>query len=147
MVEIRNALACLGIDESEPIAQAWKALAGSESQYAPYRWAHRDGLMRHRPVSQEFRELWADVQRVLDVVLDRLQSRYLATFPLLDDLLKVRHPTRADVEQLRQHAPHNAISLGYFFGRLESARWLEPLRAEGYFMHPPAPVRDGEAGT
>ena len=141
-VEIRNALNYLGIDESEPIAQAWMSLVG-----APHRWAHRDGLMQTRPVNEEFREFWNQAQVVLDVVLEKLESRYLATLPLVDKLLAVTCPTQAQVKQLRKHVPHNAITLAYFFSRLESPAWLEPLRAKGYFRHPPTPVHDEDAGT
>ncbi|HFC08359.1 MAG TPA: hypothetical protein ENJ54_00665 [Chloroflexi bacterium] len=35
----------------------------------------------------------------------------------------------------------------YFFDRLENPEWLKPLWNEGFFKHPPQPVRNEEKGT
>ena len=140
--EIRGALNYLGIDETDPIAQAWMSLVG-----LPHRWTHRDNLMHTRPVDEEFGEFWSRVQTIFDVVLDKLETRYLETVSLLDGLLAVSQPTQPHIDQFCKHAPHSPITLGYFFGKLGHAAWLEPLRANGYFERPPAPVLDENTGT
>lgn len=105
----------LGINEAESIARAWADL-----KRAQCRWAHRDDLVQTRPVNEEFREFWNQAQVVLDVVLDKLESLYLATLPLVDKLVAVTCPTQAQVKQLRKHVSQNSITLAYFFSRLES---------------------------
>ncbi|MCI0408113.1 MAG: hypothetical protein L0191_06025 [Acidobacteria bacterium] len=145
--EIQTVLKGLEIPETDPVAQAWLRLAGKKNAHGLYARAHRDALAPPRPIDQEFREFWAEVEAILDVVLDRFESRYLASHRLLDELLAKTSPTRSDAQTLRNRVPNNLVALGYFFDKLTSAAWLEPLRAEGFFRHPPEPDRDQERGT
>jgi hypothetical protein len=39
------------------------------------------------------------------------------------------------------------VALGYFFGKLESTDWIEPLRREGFFARPPRAVREGPGAS
>ena len=41
-------------------------------------------------------------------------------------------------------AMERSVDREYFFSRLTGPSWLEAMRAEGLFMHPPATVRSGE---
>jgi hypothetical protein len=144
--EIRTILRGLGIPETDPEAEAWLRLPGRDSTYNLAGRAHRDSLDRPRPLDSEFRRLWEDIQNVLDTVLDRFEARYSDFHELLDELLEKSTPAGGDLRRLKDHAPNNSISYRYFFDRLESADWLQPLRAEGFFRSPPEPEQDYEQG-
>lgn len=46
------------------------------------------------------------------------------------------HPTP---NEFSLHCPHNQISLSYFFGKLTSADWIDPLTKAGCLRTPPLP--------
>jgi hypothetical protein len=145
-LEIRAILRGLGIPEMDPVAEAWLRLPGQDSTYNLAGRAHRNSLDRPRPLDPEFRRLWDDIQTVLDTVLDRFEARYSDSHRLLDELLAKSTPSRKDLQRLKEHAPNNSVSYRYFFGRLESSGWLQPLRDEGFFRSPPEPEQDYEQG-
>lgn len=145
--EIRAVLKALEIPETEPVAQAWLQLTGKENTYGLAARAHRDALARPRPLDEEFRQFWTSMEGILDIILERFESRYLESHHLLDELLSRTSPTREDAKRLRLHVPNNLVAFGYFFDRITSPAWLEPLRAEGFFKHPPEPDPDHAKGT
>ena len=136
--QIETILQALGIEHNAPPAQAWFMLAKRLHAIA-----HRQGLDTPRPV-EEVRELWDRSQTWLVALLKALREHFLKWVEQLDKLLQKQEPTRADVKFLAQNIPHNLITRGYFFDRLESLRWFKPLRKEGFFRHPPEPERDDE---
>jgi hypothetical protein len=144
--EIRAILRGLGVPETDPVAEAWLKLPGRDSTYNLAGRAHRNSLDRPRPLDPEFRRLWDDIQNVLDTVLDRFEARYSDSHGLLDELLAKSIPARSDLRRLKDHAPNNSVSYRYFFDRLESVGWLQPLRDEGFFRSPPEPEQDYEQG-
>jgi hypothetical protein len=145
-LQIRAILEGLDISETDPVAKAWLQLPGKDSPYNLASRAHRNALDRPRPVDPEFRQLWNDIQDVLDAVLDRFEARFTSSNRLLDELLAKGVPTDADLSVLKQSVPNNSVSLGYFFDRLESVSWLQPLKDEGFFRSLPDPVQDYEQG-
>jgi hypothetical protein len=144
--EIRTILRGLGIPETDPVAEAWLRLPRWDSTYNLAGRAHRNSLDRPRPLDSEFRRLWEDIQNVLDTVLDRFEARYSDSHGLLDELLEKSTPAGGDLRRLKAHAPNNRVSYRYFFDRLESGDWLQPLRDEGFFRSPPEPEQDYEQG-
>ena len=145
--EIRAVLKGLGIPETDPVALAWLELAMRKSQRALHARAHRDALARARRVDDEYRQFWNSMQSVLDVILEKFESRYLELHAQLDELLAIQNPKEADANKLRGQVPNNRVAFGYFFGKLSTAAWLEPLKAAGFFKNPPDPERDLENGT
>lgn len=145
--EIEAILKSLEIPESDSRAQIWLSLAGSTNNYGLHSRAHRDTLARPRPIDQEFRKFWDQMETLFDFVLDKFEAQYLETHRLIDELLMIQSPSTNEVKRLRNHVPNNRISLGYFFDNLISPLWLSILRSEGFFDHPPDPVVDDDQGT
>lgn len=144
--EIRAILKGLEIPETDAMAEAWLRLP-SKSGYGLHARAHRDDLSRPRPVDQEYRKFWDEMESILDTVLEKFESRYLESHRILDALLAITIPTRADARRLRLNVPNNLVAFGYFFHRLNSPAWLEHLREEGLFRYPLEPAIDTEKGT
>ncbi|MCA1614548.1 MAG: hypothetical protein LC795_09815 [Acidobacteria bacterium] len=144
--EIRAILKGLEIPETDATAEAWLRLPG-RSGYGLHARAHRDDLARPRPVNQEYRQFWGEMEAILDTVLEKFESRYLESHRTLDALLAVTNPTRADAQRLRLNVPNNLVAFGYFFRRLNNPAWLGPLWDEGLFRHPSEPEVDTEKGT
>jgi hypothetical protein len=144
---IASILKSLDIAEQDRIGQAWLRLATKGSAYSPAARAHRDALARPRPVDREFKDFLEEMETILDTVLGKFESNYLAFHHLLDKLLSERSPTREHAKTLKNHAPNNVASLSYFFDKLSDPAWLGPLKDEGFFKNPPEPERDSQAGT
>lgn len=144
--EILAIIKALEIAETDPVARAWLNLAGKSDQSLHGR-AHRRALAAPRPVDEEFRRFFDTMEAILDFVLQRFKTRYLAYFQLLDELLRKPFPSEKDVKLLRNHVPQNFVTLGYFFDKLTNPAWLKPLREAGYFMHPPEPDFNDEKKT
>ena len=145
--EILAILRGLDIPETDLVAQAWLKMPGRDNSYGFPARAHRDALGRPRGVDEEFKKFWDDMNSILDAILDKFETRYLTIFKFLDELLTKSTPSADDVKQLRNRVPNNQVTLSYFFDRLPSPAWLEPLQTEGFFRHPPEPDRDYEKGT
>jgi hypothetical protein len=144
--EILAILSALGVKPDESWAQAWLALADKASAFALHKVAHRRALGPPRPVDEEFRRFWQDIETLLDVVLQKLEDAYLAVFSTLDSLLQKTVPTADDLNVLRNNVPHNLVTRTYFFDRLNNAAWLVLLRDGGFFTEPPSAERDPESG-
>ena len=143
-VSIAAILAALGIAESDPVAQTWLGLAGENAQGGLARRAHRDNLRAPREVDDAFVNAWADFQRVLDEVLDRLEGRYAAYYERLDDFLTRAAPSESDLKQLKEGIPYTARTRYYFFSRLMEAGWLVPLHEGGFFRSLPEQEEDSD---
>jgi hypothetical protein len=130
-LQIRAILEGLGISETDPVAKAWLQLPGTDSPYNLASRAHRNALARPRPVDPEFRQLWNDIQDVLDAVLDRFEARFTSSNRLLNELLAKDVPADADLAMLKQSVPNNSVSLGWtqrsktdqFIARARNRRW------------------------
>lgn len=145
--EIRAALIALEIPETADVAKAWLKLPGRSNEYALHKRVHRDSLEAPRRLDPDFRSFWEAMVGILDLVLDRLEARSVEVYQLLDRLLKIEAPSKQDMEKLRQQVPNNRFTYGYFFQRLASPGWLQPLAENGFFTDPPEPFVDAEKGT
>ncbi|MBX6764609.1 MAG: hypothetical protein IRY88_13155 [Rubrobacteraceae bacterium] len=139
--EICLILQSIGMTEDAPEERAWFELA--EKLHG---LAHRRGLDAPRALEEIF-DLWEKSQVLLDVLLRVFRERFLTWLRVLDELLAKPQPIKDDVARLAQEIPNNAVTRRYFFDRLENPEWLEPLRAKGFFRHPPQPERNEQEGT
>ena len=144
--EIYVILAGLEIDEKDSIAEAWLRLSDKSNKYSLNKLAHRKGLTRPRAVDHEFRTFWAEMEAVLDIVLERFREKYLVVFRILDQLIAKHKPTPSDVKELKDRVPCNLETFGYFFDKCQSPEWLGPLRDCGFFQSPPEPKSEAEGG-
>jgi hypothetical protein len=133
-------LAGLGISPDDRVGQFWLGLAGKGNFRGLAARAHRDALRRPRPLDPEFSEFWEGMQHLLDVVLDRFESRFSAVLPVLESLLSKSHPTSSDAKLLANQVPENPILRRSFFARAGD-NWLAPLREEGFFRRVPSAVQ------
>lgn len=140
--EIQAILKALEIPESDALAVAWLSLAGRQADTALHRRAHRDSLARPRPLDGDFCHWWTQIESVLDVVLGKLESKFLLYQRILDGLLSKPMPTQHDLDMLKNHVPNSLIVRSYFFDRLDKPEWMEPLASNGFFKDPPELVRD-----
>lgn len=132
----------IGVAETEPVAQLWLTLPRDERLH---RKAHRNALFKPREVDAEFLRFWDRIQAILDFILERFEERYLNYYRLLDQLVEKETPTRSDAKRLKKNAPNNLVAYRYFFEKVSSPKWLEPLRAESMFSYPPSPEVDGKS--
>ncbi|MDA1347638.1 MAG: hypothetical protein O3A47_02040 [Chloroflexi bacterium] len=140
--EIEAILDALGIPEDHAVSRLWLALPGDKGLHSI---AHREALAAPRPVDGEFVSLWDSLQWILDFFLQKFEETYLEYHAILDELLIAEHPTRKEANRLRVHTPNNVASHSYFFDKLTSPEWLEPLTEEGFFRRPSQPERDGDS--
>ena len=145
--EIRAILQELNIPESDPVADAWLRLPGSENEYGLASRAHRDALAAPRAFSAEFEGFWEEIQGILHDVLQKFEERYVTWHKQIDQLALKSQPTNDDARFLRLHCPNNLIAFSQFFDQLSNPRWLQPLYAERLFDHPPEPEYDEGRGT
>ena len=141
--EVQIILRDLGIGEAEGPGALWLEIA----RRGLHGLAHRRSLDRPRPFDDQFRELWDEVESILDIVLERFESRFLDLHEEADRLLKKPTPSEADLKYLRDYLPNNPVTRFYFFGNLQYLGWLQPLADSGFFSDPPAATRDEAAGT
>lgn len=150
--DIRQILYALAIPETDQVTHQWLLLAPKrEKTYGFASRAHRNKLAEPRPLDDEFRRLWHDMNAVLERVLDAFKARYLTTHQLIDTrLVQGTDSLDSRMEFLKEHIPHNPVSLSYFFTRIgeqQAIEWVAPLREAGYFGTPPAPDYDPETKT
>lgn len=138
--EVRCVLGALEIPEDHPVAKAWLGLTSQSAEGALHRRAHRSSLMAARPLDTPFLEFWESMQVVLDLVLTRLESNFLAYREKLDKLLAKDEPDTNDIALLRGNIPNSLITWQYFFSELKSPLWVKPLREAGIFKEIPEPV-------
>lgn len=130
----------LEIAESDPVAQAWVSFPSLE------RRAHRNAIAAPRPLDEEFRRLWDQMELILDLVLEKFEEHYVIWIAKAEELAMKAKPTNADAQILRTQLPNNEVVLGHFFAKLDDPDWLPPLVHEGFFEEPPAPIEDLENG-
>jgi hypothetical protein len=145
--EVKAILAAYGINETDPAAEAWLRLTGWDPETGLARLAHRRALGPPRPADEGVHRAWEEVQSLLDVVLEKFETRFLEPFKVVDDLLSRETPSAADVKRLKNNVPSNPVTLGHFFDKLDNPKWLPLLDKEGFFAYPPALERDEAAGT
>jgi len=135
--EIRAILDSLEIAYDSDTGQTWLGYASLLHSRESAR-----GLGMPRPVEQEFRRRFADLEAMLDVVLGRHEARYLATVARLDALAQVEQPADEHASELRRTLSPDPVTMEHFFSRLASPAWLGPLKRQEFFAEPPEPVAD-----
>ena len=89
-------------------------------------------------VEEEFENKLAEFETIL--------SKFIESIPVtlneLDELLNIRSPTQNDVDKLSKLLKHPS-HVEYFFSRLASPDWLEPLSSRGFFLSIPKNIKEG----
>lgn len=120
--QIERICATLGLALDGDVARSWKSVMAAHAK------AHY-GRELHQPleVDAQFRAEWqAPFDTAIRGLMVALQGKYTAYILRLDELLAM--PDRkAAVEALSREIPGALPLLSYFFERLDSADWLDPL--------------------
>ena len=118
-------LQSLGVDENSPIAQRWISVA---TQF--HEFSHRHGAWKPPRRREEFIPLWHKFENVLaDLV-----GNHFKLLDRIDRILDYKEPTKKIIETL-DNLLASEVRYAYFFNKLESTAWLQPLRDAGWF-HP-----------
>ncbi|MDE0323673.1 MAG: hypothetical protein OXN27_07090 [Candidatus Poribacteria bacterium] len=115
-------LRSLGIDDPSPLAERWINVTRNFA-----RFAHRHGAWRSPRGIEDFEGLWLEFEGVLA----GLVGNYLNLLDRLDRI-QTAEPTRERRGALRNLLESEARR-AYFFRKLESLTWLEPLKEDGWF--------------
>ena len=113
----------LGVNENSAIAERWISLAKRFAKFA-----HRHGAWKAPRSKEAFVPLWHEFEGVLaDLV-----GTYLNLLNRVDHLLAYDKPTKEIIKTLPNLLKPEAMR-AYFFKKLDSPTWLEPLKDEGWF--------------
>ena len=134
--DIARILDSLRLRSDDPLPALWNSFVG---ELAPV--AHRGGQNGPRPVDFRFLDLWRRFRLFLTRAAVLQQEHVARHLAILDELLSVQSPTKAQISSFTREIPHGASSLRYFFDNLAHAGWLEPLRNKGYFAQAPGPIQ------
>jgi hypothetical protein len=100
---IRVILEALEIASDDPVALAWlRAAPGEDGLHSR---AHRDSLEGPRPIDDEFKAFWEDMQGIFDEVLKRFEKHFLDVHKTIDALVAKDKPTADDVSFLKNNIP------------------------------------------
>jgi len=127
----------LGVGADDPFRELWR-------EYAQplHEWAHRYSRAAPRPLDDEFREVWAQGQIVVQRLVRRIEANFTQALPLVDELAG----GPPDVGRFRQEFLHSTVALDRFYDRAGIA-WLGPLRDEGVFTNAPELVYDEDGSV
>ena len=116
-------LQSLGIDDPSPLAERWIGVA---KRFAAF--AHRHGAWKPPRRKEEFVPLWHDFENVLaDLV-----GNHFKLLDRIDRILDYREPTEKIIETL-PNLLASEVRYAYFFNKLDSPAWLQPLKDAGWF--------------
>jgi hypothetical protein len=127
----------LGVGAEDPVRVLWREYARPLHE-----WAHRYSRAAPRPVDDEFREVWAQGQIVVQRLVRRIEANFTQALPLVDELAG----GPPDVGRFRQEFLHSTVALDRFYDRAGIA-WLGPLRDEGVFANAPELVYDEDGSV
>ena len=121
---IASILAALGIDDlGDPLAKKWISVA---TQF--HEFAHRHGAWEAPRAKEVFVPLWHEFEEVL---MD-LVGNHFNFLNRVDRLLAYEKPTKEIIRTL-PNLLKSEIRYAYFFQKLGSPAWLEPLKDAGWF--------------
>lgn len=106
-----------------------------------HRIAHRKDIHSTSVDATEINGIWAEYEKVLDVVI----GSFLSITNRLDNLLAPDEPPAEVLPALKNilSTPRHAH---YFFSRLDKTLWLRPLKEQGYFSADSIPKKaEGDA--
>ncbi len=139
--KVRVILRALDIPVGSEEARSWIRLNRKNHSFAGR--AHMRGLGPTLARNSTLEEDWKQLLKIYEVVLDRFEKKYSIVDPVLDALLAKDVPTTEDLKILKEGVPNNEAAYEYFFGRLQSPKWLKPLAKERFFERIPAPSPSG----
>jgi hypothetical protein len=127
-------------DAIEAIASAYglpadHAVIDIWSRLGLYRLAHRAGLASPRQLA-EVKGAWEELQWVLGVLLDALDSAYTMVYARLDRLVAKQEPGGTELTELTEKIPSNPHTLRDFYGKIQGRHWFELLAGSTVFDHP-----------
>ncbi len=123
---IASILAALDIDDLHtPLAQKWISVATRFHEFS-----HRHGAWKSPREKEAFVPLWHEFEEVLV----ELVGTYFKLLDRLDRILAYEEPTEKIIKTL-PNLLKSEIRYAYFFQKLGSPAWLEPLKDAGWF-HP-----------
>lgn len=94
------------------------------------------------PSKQKFLQQLDALERFL---LDRFNPRTFDDFTIINAILEAAAEIKPEVvRQALEIIKKRAANYEYFFDRLDSPAWIEPLYQEGFFRNPPSAERDGD---
>lgn len=122
--QIERICATLGLAPDGDVARSWKSVMAAHAKAHYGRELHQS-----LEVDAQFRAEWqAPFDTAVGGLMVALQGKYTAYILRLDELLAM--PDRkAAVKALSREIPGALPLLSYFFERLDSADWLDPLAA------------------
>ncbi len=116
-------LQSLGIDDPSPLAERWISVA---KRFAAF--AHRHGAWKPPRRREAFVPLWHEFEDVLE----DLVGNHFNLLNRIDHILKREQPTEKIIQTL-SNLLKSEVRYAYFFQKLESPAWLEPLKDAGWF--------------
>ena len=125
------------LELNDSVQENWKEIATRNKTYNGLAaFAHRENLSHPRKLDASFEELVSAFEDVFNLVLAAFEQQSMHVFALLDSLLKQDRPskTKKHLSILRNKVPHNDATHRYFFERLQSPGWFDPLYQEGFFF-------------
>lgn len=140
---IKDAAKEYEIDEGDEQIKFWLKNTGKKGFHS---WAHRGGMESVRPVDSSFEEVWNGSVLLLSFLLEKIESNFTKYMDQLDEILQKTTIKPADIKKLKEHIPLNAITLGYFFDRLDHPECLMTLKSRGFFKYPRKPLEHEEGG-
>ncbi|MEN9978751.1 MAG: hypothetical protein ABIK38_00195, partial [candidate division WOR-3 bacterium] len=114
----------LEVPKDNDFAKRWHKIAGEFHKYA-----HRSGPGKEPREKEVIRDLWLEFE---NEILHRLVGDYYQLNKLLDKYLSMPEPTDESLGVLR-NLLKNPARHSYFFHRLNSVGWFEPLYKNCFF--------------
>ena len=137
---IASILAALGIDDlGDPLAKKWISVA---TQF--HEFAHRHGAWEAPRAKEVFVPLWHEFEEVL---MD-LVGNHFNFLNRVDRLLAYEKPTKEIIRTL-PNLLKSEVRYAYFFNKLDTLAWLDPLKEAGWFdpqSSPPVYKVPGQPG-
>ena len=137
---IASILAALGIDDlGDPLAKKWISVA---TQF--HEFAHRHGAWEAPRTKEVFVPLWHEFEEVL---MD-LVGNHFNFLNRIDRLLAYEKPTKEIIRTL-PNLLKSEVRYAYFFNKLDTLVWLDPLKEAGWFdpqSSPPVYKGPGQPG-
>jgi len=128
---IASILAALGIDDlGDPLAKKWIGVA---TQF--HEFAHRHGAWEAPRAKEVFVPLWHEFEEVL---MD-LVGNHFNFLNRIDRLLAYEKPTKEIIRTL-PNLLKSEVRYAYFFNKLDTLAWLDPLKEAGWFNPQSSPL-------
>jgi hypothetical protein len=134
------------IDINGKPVKLWLDITKNKKDLGLHRWAHRSGQISVRTPDKRFEDLWQKIQILFEFLLDVIEKNYLHYVDYLDKLLAKKQITSRDISELKDKIPCNAVTLGYFFDRLDKPECLPLLNKKGFFSNPTPPLDHPDGG-